>query len=62
MAEFVSGIEEAVSSDKQNFPDDEIGNWQWSAEVSNGNATSLLKITVTVEHLPDGKIPMPHSH
>ena len=57
MAEFVSGIEEAVSSDKQKFPDDEIGNWQWSAEVSNGNATSLLKITVTVEHLPDGKNP-----
>lgn len=57
MAEIVSGIEEAVSSDDQKFPDDEIGNWQWSAEVGNGGATSLLKITVTVEHLPDGKNP-----
>lgn len=57
LAEIVSGIEEAVSSDQQKFPDDEIGNWQWSAEVGNGSATSLLMITVTVEHLPDGKNP-----
>ena len=57
MAEIVSGIEEAVSTSEQKFPDDEIGNWQWSSEVGNGGATSLLKITVTVEHLPDGKNP-----
>jgi general secretion pathway protein I len=57
MAEIVSGIEEAVSSDEQKFPDDEIGNWQWSADVGSSSATSLLKITVTVEHLPDGKNP-----
>lgn len=57
MAEIVSGIEEAVSANEQKFPDDEIGNWQWSAEVANGIATSLLRITVTVEHLPDGKNP-----
>ena len=57
MAEIVSGIEEATSSDEQKFPDDEIGHWQWSAEVGNGSATSLLMITVTVEHLPDGKNP-----
>jgi len=57
MAEIVCGIEKTVSTEEQKFPDDEIGNWQWSAEIGNGNATSLLKITVTVEHLPDGKIP-----
>ena len=57
MAEIVSGIEEAVSSEDQKFPDDEIGNWHWSAEVGNGDVTSLLRITVTVEHLPDGKNP-----
>ena len=57
MAEIVAGIEEAVSSNDQKFPDDEIGNWHWSAEVGSGDATSLLKITVTVEHLPDGKTP-----
>ncbi len=57
MAEIVSGIEEAVSSDEQKFPDDEIGNWQWSADIGSSSATNLLKITVTVEHLPDGKNP-----
>ena len=57
MAEIVSGIEKAVSTEEQKFPDDEIGNWQWSAEIGNGDATNLLKVTVTVEHLPDGKIP-----
>ena len=57
MAEIISGIEEAVTSEDQKFPDDEIGNWRWSAEVGNGDVTSLLKITVTIEHLPDGKNP-----
>ena len=57
MAEIVAGIQEAVTSNDQKFPDDEIGNWHWSAEVGSGDATSLLKITVTVEHLPDGKTP-----
>lgn len=57
MAEIVCGIEKAVSTEEQKFPDDEIGNWQWSAEIGNGDATNLLKVTVTVEHLPDGKIP-----
>ena len=57
MAEIISGIEEAVTSEDQKFPDDEIGNWRWSAEVGNGDVTSLLKITVTTEHLPDGKNP-----
>lgn len=57
MEEVVCGIEEAVSSDENKFPDDEIGNWQWSVSVTSGSVTDLLKITVTVEHLPDGKTP-----
>jgi general secretion pathway protein I len=57
MAEIVAGIEKPVSSADGTFLDDEIGNWKWSADVANGTATSLLKITVTVEHTPDGKDP-----
>ena len=57
MAEIVAGIEEPVSSTDGTFEDDEIGSWKWSVEVTNGSATSLLKITVTVEHSPDGKNP-----
>lgn len=57
MAEIISGIEEAVSTDQQQFPDDEIGNWKWSVEIGSGSVTSLLKITVTVEHMPDGNNP-----
>ena len=57
MAEIVCEIEKTASTEEQKFPDDEIGNWQWSAEIGNGDATNLLKVTVTVEHLPDGKIP-----
>ena len=55
MGEIISGIEKAVSSTEGTFSDDEIGNWHWSTEVTSGSATSLLQITVTVEHLPDGK-------
>ena len=57
MAEIVAGIEKAVSSADGTFLDDEIGSWKWSVDVMNGTATSLLKITVTVEHSPDGKNP-----
>ena len=57
MAEIVAGIEKAVSSADGTFLDDEIGSWNWSMDVTNGTATSLLKITVTVEHSPDGKNP-----
>ena len=57
MAEIVSGIEEAVSSDGNKFTDDEIGNWQWSVNATTGSATDLLMITVTVEHLPGGDTP-----
>ena len=55
--EIVAGIEKPVSSADGTFLDDEIGSWKWSADVTNGAATSLLKITVTVEHTPDGKNP-----
>lgn len=57
MAEIVAGIEKPVSSSDGTFLDDEPGNWKWSVDVSSGTATSLLKITVTVEHSPDGKNP-----
>ncbi|HRA90286.1 MAG TPA: hypothetical protein PK992_19510 [Planctomycetaceae bacterium] len=57
MAEIVCGIEEAVSSDENNFTDDEIGNWRWSASVASGSVTDLLKITVTVEHMANGDTP-----
>ena len=57
MAEIVAGIEKAVSVSEEIFPDDEIGHWHWSVDVGNGSATSLLQITVIVEHLPDGKNP-----
>lgn len=57
MAEIVAGIEKPVSSADGAFLDDEIGSWKWSVDVANGSATSLLRITVTVEHRPDGKDP-----
>jgi len=57
MAEIVAGIEKAVSATDGTFPDDEVGHWHWSSEVGSGNATSLLQITVSVEHQPDGKNP-----
>ena len=57
MAEIVAGIEKPVSTADGTFPDDEPGMWKWSVEVVNGSATSLLKVTVTVEHSPDGKNP-----
>jgi general secretion pathway protein I len=57
MAEIVAGVEKAASSADGIFDDDEIGNWKWSAEVTSGSATGLLLVTVTVEHLPDGKNP-----
>lgn len=57
LAEIVAGVEEPVSSADGIFPDDETGNWKWAADVATGNATGLLMVTVTVEHLPDGKNP-----
>ena len=50
MAEFISGIEEAASSQGGTFEDDEIGNWKWDAEVTDSGIVSLLLVTVKVEH------------
>lgn len=57
MAEIVAGIEKPVSSADGTFLDDEIGSWKWSVDVTNGSATSLLKMTVKVEHWPDERHP-----
>ncbi len=50
MAEFISGIEEAVSSQGGSFEDDETGDWKWEAEVTDSGIVSLLIVTVKVEH------------
>ena len=50
MAEFISGIEEAASSQGGTFEDDETGNWKWDAEVTDSGIVSLLMVTVKVEH------------
>lgn len=57
MGEIVCGASEATSSQGNRFSDDEIGNWEWSAEVSDAGTASLLQVTVTVEHKPDGEEP-----
>ena len=50
MAEIISGIEEAVSSEGGTFEDDETGDWKWDAEVTDSGIVSLLMVTVMVEH------------
>jgi hypothetical protein len=50
MAEFISGIEEAVSSQGGTFEDDETGDWKWAAEVSDSGIMGLLMVTIKVEH------------
>ncbi len=50
MAEYISGIEEAASSQGGTFEDDETGNWKWDAEVTDSGIVSLLMVTVKVEH------------
>ena len=51
MAEFVSGIEEATSSQGGSFEDDKTGSWKWDAEVTDSGTASLLMVTVKVEHM-----------
>ena len=51
MAEFISGIEEATTSQGGTFEDDETGNWKWDAEVTDSGIVSLLQVTVKVEHM-----------
>ncbi|MFO1040137.1 MAG: hypothetical protein U0941_00040 [Planctomycetaceae bacterium] len=57
MGEIVSGVSEATSSDGNKFTDDEEGNWEWSAKVTDGGVTGLLQVTVVVEHKPNGDTP-----
>ena len=57
MGEILCGAAEATSSQGNSFEDDEIGNWEWSAAVTDGGATGLLEVTVLVEHKPGGDDP-----
>jgi general secretion pathway protein I len=57
MAEMISGAAELATSAGNRFDDDEVGNWEWSAEVVDAGVTGLLQITVLVEHKPGGEEP-----
>ncbi|MFN9717098.1 MAG: prepilin-type N-terminal cleavage/methylation domain-containing protein [Planctomycetota bacterium] len=57
MGEILSGVQEVSSATGNRFDDDETGNWQWSANVSDAGTTSLLQVTVIVEHIPGGGAP-----
>jgi general secretion pathway protein I len=57
MAEMISGASELAASAGNRFDDDEVGNWEWSAEVVDAGVTGLLQITVLVEHKPGGEEP-----
>ena len=50
MAEFVAGVEQAVSSQGNVFEDDEEGQWKWTADVGDSGTTGLLLVTIRVEH------------
>lgn len=57
MGELISGAAELATSSGNRFDDDEVGNWEWSAEVVDAGVTGLLQITVLVEHKPGGEEP-----
>lgn len=57
MAEFVAGVEQAVSSQGNAFEDEDASDWKWSAEVTDSGTTGLLLITVRVEHSSGGDAP-----
>jgi hypothetical protein len=57
MGEILCGAVEANSSESNSFDDDDTGNWEWSATVSDGGAPGLLELTVLVEHKPGGDEP-----
>ncbi len=57
MGEIICGASPATSSQGNRFDDDEIGNWEWSAVVSETGTSGLLQVTVTVEHKPGGEDP-----
>lgn len=57
MGEILCGVKEASSAQGNPFDDDESGNWEWSAEVTEAGTTGLLQVTVLVEHSPGGEEP-----
>lgn len=57
MGEILSGVREASSAQGNSFDDDETGNWEWTAEVTEAGTTGLLQVTVLVEHRPGGEEP-----
>jgi general secretion pathway protein I len=57
MGEILCGVNEASSAQGNPFDDDETGNWEWSAEVTEAGTTGLLQVTVLVEHRPGGGEP-----
>jgi hypothetical protein len=57
MGEILSGVKEAASAQGNPFDDDETGNWEWTAEVTEAGTTGLLQVTVLVEHRPGGEEP-----
>lgn len=57
MGEILSGVKEASSAQGNRFDDDETGNWEWTAEVTEAGTTGLLQVTVLVEHRPGGEEP-----
>lgn len=57
MGEILCGAAEATSSQGNRFDDDEIGNWEWSAESVESGTAGLLQITVLVEHKPGSEEP-----
>ena len=57
IGEIICGAAEPTSSQGNRFDDDEIGNWEWSAEVAEAGTTGLLQVTVLVEHKPGGEEP-----
>jgi general secretion pathway protein I len=57
LGEILSGVKEAASAQGNPFDDDETGNWEWTAEVTEAGTTGLLQVTVLVEHRPGGEEP-----
>lgn len=55
MAEVIAGIEDAVTSGSQPFPDAEDGSWTWQMEVMDSGISGLLQVTVTVERTVNGR-------
>jgi type II secretion system protein I len=50
LAEMVAGVEPLNSVSNERFPDNE--NWQATVDIQDTGSDSLLKVTVTVQHVP----------